>query len=253
MKSVALTAFPRTLARRPGAKKLRSTGRVPAVIYGREIQPTKLEIDLKEIKNVVHHAASENVLLDLTVEGKTRLALIQEIQHHNLSGAMLHVDLHEVAENEKVTIMVPVEAVGEALGVKTGGGILEHVLFKLKIRALPRDLPEVLNVDVSNLNIGMAIHVGDIVAPPGVEILGDKHVSVLAVAAPMTEEQETAATATAEGAAGATEVEMIKEKKDEEGAAGAAPAKGEKAPAKGAAAPAAGDKGAEKKPAEKKK
>jgi len=247
MKSVALTAFPRTLGRRGGSKKLRASGRVPAVIYGGQTTPQSLEFDIKAIKDVIHHSASENVLLDLTVDGKKSLALVQEIQHHVLSGAMLHVDLHQVAENEKVTIMVPVESTGEAIGVKSGGGTLEHVLFKVKVCALPRNLPEVLSVDVSNLNIGQAVHIGEIPVPAGVEILGDKHITVLAVAAPVTEAQEAAATEAAAGAAG--EVEMLKEKK-EEGTEGAAPAKaGEKAPAKGAAPAAekAGEKKAEKK------
>jgi large subunit ribosomal protein L25 len=243
MKSVSLTAFPRQAAGRGGVKKLRSAGRIPAVIYGAQNTPENLEVNLKDLETMIHHSASENVLVDLAVSGgKTnRLALVQEVQHHALSGKVLHVDLHEVAENEKVTIMVPVESVGEAAGVKTGGGVLEHVLFKIKVRAFPKDLPEVLTVDVSHLNIGEAVHIGDIKAPEGVEILGDKHISVLAVAAPVTEAQETAAT---EGATGSAEVEMIKEKK-EDGTA-AAPAKG------GDKAAAAGDKAGEKK-AEKKK
>ena len=254
MKSVSLNAFPRTQVRRGEVKKLRSTGRVPAVIYGGKTQPQNLEIDVEEFDNLIHHSASENVLVDLAVgsAGK-RLALVQEVQHHPLSGKVLHVDLHEVAANEKVTIMVPVESTGEAVGVKSGGGVLEHVLFKIKVRALPKDLPEVITIDVSALEIGQSIHLGDIKAAEGVEILGDKHISVLAVAAPLTEAQEAAAEA---AAAGPGEVEMTKEKK-EEGAEGAAPAK---AGEKGAAAPKAGaaaDKGApkaeEKKPAEKKK
>jgi large subunit ribosomal protein L25 len=183
--------------------------------------------------------------LDLAVSQDSarpkRLALVQEVQHHPLTGAFLHVDLHEVAENEKVTVTIPVEAVGEALGVKSNGGTLEHVLFKLKVRALPKDLPEVLQVDVSALDIGKAIHIGEIPAVAGVELLGDKKLPVFAVTAPITEAQE------AEAAAGTPtgEVEMIKEKK-EDGAEGAA------APAKGGDK-AAADKGAEKKPAEKKK
>ena len=174
----------------------------------------------------MHGAASENVLLDLAVKDDAkpkRLAMVQEIQHHVLSDKVLHVDLHEVAENEKVTFMVPVEAIGEAGGVKNGGGTLEHVLFKLKVRALPKDLPEALVVDVSHLEIGQAIHIGDIKPPPGVEILGDKHISVLAVAAPVTEAQEAAALEAATTAAG--EVEMIKEKKEEGEEGEAKPAK----------------------------
>ena len=225
---------------------MRTTGRVPAVIYGRHNPPQNLEINLLDLKEAVHGAASEIMLVDLSVTGDPkpkRLALVQEIQHHVLTHQVLHVDLHEVAEDEKVTVMVPVEAVGEALGVKTGGGTLEHVLFKLKVRALPKDLPEVLTADVSHLEIGKAIHIGEMKAPPGVEILGDKNIPVLSVAAPVSEAQEAAALESATTPTG--EVEMIKEKKEEGVEGEAKPA--EKAGAKGAEkAPA---KGAEKVPA----
>jgi large subunit ribosomal protein L25 len=237
MKSVSLTAFPRSVLKRTAVKKLRTAGRIPAVIYGGKTKPQNLEINVKDLETVVHHSASENVLVDLAVDGGLKLlALIKEIQHNPLTREMLHVDLHAVTEGEKVTISVPVEPVGEAVGVKTGGGTLEHVLFKIKVRATPKDLPEVINVDVSALEIGKAIHLGEIKLPNGVEALGHKEISVFRVAAPVTEAQETAA---AEAGAATAEVEMIKEKKED----------GEAAPAKGA--PAA--KGDEKKPAEKKK
>ena len=238
MKSVALNAFPRTLGRRAGSKTLRASGRVPAVIYGKLAQPQNLEINLQDIRDVVHGTASENVLLNLTVQGDAkpnRLAIIQEIQHHVLSNQVLHIDLHEVAENEKVTLTVPVDSAGEALGVKTGGGTLEHVLFKLKVRALPKDLPESLVVDVSHLEIGQAIHIGEIKAPPGVEILGDKHISVLSVAAPISEAEEAAALEAATAPVG--EVEMIKEKKEEGAEEEAKPGAGEKPEDKAAAKP----------------
>ncbi len=228
MKSVPLTVFSRNAVRRSAVKKLRAGARIPAVIYGRRRQPQNLELKLEELENLVGHSASENILVDLTVEGDTepkRLALVQEVQHHPLSGDILHVDFHEVAEDERVVITVPVETTGEALGVKSGG-ILEIILFKLKVRALPKDLPEVIRLDVSHLEIGKAIHIGEIAPPAGVEILGEKHISVVAVAAPVTEEEEKAAeAAAAEGTAG--EPEVLKEKKAEEGAEGA-PAKGEK-------------------------
>src|SRR5947208_2215440 len=225
MKSVALNAFPRSLARRAGAKLLRASGRIPAVIYGRQAKPQNLEVAAKEMEDLIHHAISENLLVDLAVKDDARpkrLALVQEVQHHPLSGKVLHVDFHEVAENEKVTVMVPVETVGEAIGVKTDGGVLEHVLFKIKARGLPKDLPEQITVDVSNLKIGQAIHIGEIPPPPGVEILGDKAIPVIAVAAPRTEEEEAAAAAEALAPG---EVEMIKEKK-EEGAEAAPAGKG---------------------------
>jgi large subunit ribosomal protein L25 len=242
MKSVALNAYPRTLARRAGAKQLRSAGRIPAIIYGGQTQPQSLEVDAREFSDLVKNAASENLLLDLAVKEDARpkrLALLQEVQHHPLSGKVLHVDLHEVAEDEKVTIAVPVETVGEAEGVKSDGGVLEHVLFKVKARGLPKDLPEVLLVDVSHLKIGEAVHLGEIKTPAGVELVGDKAVPVIAVSAPRTEEEEAAAAG--EGAAAAGDVEMIKEKK-EEGAEGAAAAPAAKAGEKAPAAAAAGDK-----------
>ena len=252
MKSVLLNAFPRTLARGRKVKQLRATGRIPAVVYGRQTKPESLELVAKEMDDLIHHSVSENILVDLTVDKSKRLALVQEVQHHPLSGKVLHVDFHEVSATEKVIIMVPLETTGEAVGVKTGGGVLEHVLFKIKVRALPKDLPEQIVVDVTSLEVGKSLHLGDLKAPEGVEILGDKKVSVISVALPKTEVEEVAATDAAATAAG--DVEMIKEKK-EDGAEGAAPAKaGDKAaPAKAdAKAAPAGDKKAAA-PAEKKK
>jgi large subunit ribosomal protein L25 len=252
MKSVALNATARALTRRSGAKALREKGRIPAIIYGRQAQAQNLEVQAKEMEDLIHHSVSENLLVDLAVKDDARpkrLALVQEIQHHPLTGKVLHVDFHEVAENEKVIVQVPVETVGEAEGVKTEGGVLEHVLFKVRVRGLPKDIPEQITVDVTHLKIGMAVHLGELKVDANVELVGDKSIPVIAVAAPRTEEEEAAeAAAAAEAAPG--EVEMIKEKK-EEGEEGAAPAgkgaekgaaKGaEKAPAKGAekGAPAA--------------
>jgi large subunit ribosomal protein L25 len=252
MKSVALKAYPRSQVQRAEVKKLRTAGRVPATIYGRQAKPQNLEVIYDEITDLLHHSVSENVLVDLSVENDPRaqrLALVQDVQHHPLSGKVLHLDLHEVAVDEKVTVSVPVETAGQAAGVKNGGGTLEHVMFKLKVRCLPKDLPAQIVIDVTSLEIGKSVHLGEVVAPAGVEILGDKARTVVAVSAPRAEE-EVAPTAVA---AVAADVEMTKEKK-EDGAEGAAPAKGA---AKGDAKAAAGDKKAEAKPeakaAEKKK
>jgi len=242
MKSVPLKAYPRTQTRRGKVKQLRTNGRVPAIIYGRQTKPLNLELNAREIGDLISHSVSENLLVDLSVENDAnakRLALVQEIQHHPINGKILHVDFHEVSETEKVTVHVPVETIGEAAGVKTGGGVLEHVLFKLKVRCLPKDLPEQLLIDVTALEIGKSIHVGDIKAPEGVEILGDKGISVVSVAQPRAEEEVVAPEGKAAG-----DVEMTKEKKEEgeEGDAGKAAAKGD------AKAPAKGDAKAEAKP-----
>jgi len=251
MKSVTLNAAPRSQTRHGEVKKLRATGRIPAVIYGRQTKPENLELNAREMTDLIHHSASENILVDLAVKDNARpkrLALVQEVQHHPLSGQVLHVDFHEVAENEKVIVSVPVETVGEAVGVKTGGGVLEHVLFKIKVRALPKDLPEQIVVDVSHLELGKSIHLGEIKAPPGVEILGEKKISVISVAMPKTEEEEAAEAATEAVAAG--DVEMIKEKKEGEEEA-AAPAKGAAKPGEKAAAAKPGEKAVAGKPGEK--
>ena len=233
---------------------MRAASRLPAVIYGVHNEPQNLEIGLIDFQKLMKHSVSENILVDMDVQGDARskrLALVQEVQHHVLSGKLLHVDFHEVAPDEKVSVTVPVETVGEAAGVRTGGGVLEKLLFKLKVRALPKDLPEIISVDVSKLEIGQAIHIGDIPTPAGVEILGNKKISVIAVAAPVTEAQEAEAAAAATAAAPG-EPEMIREKKEE--GEGAAPAKAgdkaaaAKAPEKAAEAkPAAAEKKAEKK------
>ncbi len=256
MKSVALKAYPRSQVQRAEVKKLRDAGRVPATIYGRQAQPQNLEVDSKEMADLLNHSVSENLLVDLAVQNDARskrLALVQDVQHHPLTGKVIHVDFHEVAETEQVTIFVPVETIGEPAGVKNGGGTLEHILHKLKVRCLPKDLPEQINLDVTALEIGKSLHIGDIVPPAGVLILGEKSRTVVAVAAPRAEEE----VATTAAVPGAGDVEMTKEKK-EDGAEGAAPAakdgkaaagdkKAEAAPAAKDAKAAAGDKKAEAK------
>ena len=213
MKSLKLKVAPRTQTRRKGSKALRSTGRIPANIYGKSIAPQNLEIDSEAFIDLINSAHSEIVLVDLEVSGDSnaRLALVQDVQHHPLSGEVLHVDFHEVKSDEMITIRIPVEATGEAEGVKSSGGTLEHVLQKLRVTALPKDLPEQILVDVSALAVGQAIQIGQIQAPAGVTILGDKHLRVFAVAAPTTEVE--AAPAAAAGAE-AKQPEMITEKKE---------------------------------------
>lgn len=229
MKSVSLNVYPRSARRRNALKPLRDAGRIPAVIYGAGHAPQSLEVESKELDTVLHHRLSEALLVDLNVQNDSRaqrLALVQGVQHHPLSRQVLHVDFHEVSADEPVVVSIPVESVGEAVGVKTGGGVLEHVLYKIRVRALPKDLPEAIVVDVTNLETGWAIHLGDLQGPPGVEILGNRELVVFACAAPRTEaeaiEEETVA------AAGPAEVEVIKEKKEEAGAEKGSAKEGEK-------------------------
>lgn len=205
MKSISLKVFPRSQYRRVGAKKVRHAGRIPAVIYGFN-PPENLEVPVVDLERVIHHSSStETVLVDLSIDGaeKSRLVLVKDVQHHPISRSVLHVDFHEVKEDVMVTVTIPVESVGEAPGVKIGGGLLEHVLFEVKVKALPRNLPEVIKVDVSELQAGGVLHIGDIKAPEGVEILGDKQIPVLAVTEPKlaAAEEETAGAGAAPAAA----------------------------------------------------
>lgn len=233
-KQVKLSAQTRPHAGRSAVKKIKAQGAVPAIIYGGKEEPQSLQVSSREINTLLSHAVGENILVDLEINdaGKTvnRLALIQEIQHAPLGGAVLHIDFHAVSQNEILHANIPVETIGEAAGVRSYGGILEQNMRSIEVACLPKDLPEIIRVDVSNLNIGDSIHIKHIMLPEGVTATADPELTVFHVAAPVVEEVKAVEAAPAGP-------EVIKEKK----------AEGE------AAAPAAGDKkAADKKPADKK-
>lgn len=191
MDAVPLSAETRSVLGRNQMKKVRAKGRIPGVLYGRGSEPAVIDISEKDFEHLVHHSVSENVLVDLNVGGNTpgsHLALIQEVEHHPLSGKVLHVDFHKVSADEKVTVVVPIETIGESVGVKTSGGTLEHVLFRTKVRALPKDLPAVISVDVTAFEAGHILHLGEIPLPEGVEVLGDGAIPVITITAPRVKE-----------------------------------------------------------------
>lgn len=255
MQQLELKAEPRAESGRNKVKHLRRKGLVPGVVYGPHTRPRAIQLASLDLTRLIQQAHSENVLVQLHIGGedKGRLALLQSVQHEPISRQILHVDFRELREDEKFTVSVPVQAVGEPEGVRVGGGVLEYVMRELRIRCLPKDLPDHLRVDVTALQVGQSIHVGEIQAPPGVEILDDKNMSVLAVVAPTVEEEP----APGEEAAALVEPEVLTAKKAEEGeeapaekgkeakpgapakAAAAAPAAGAKPEAKGEAKPAA--------------
>ena len=217
-KQVKLTAERRTATGRSAVRKLKATGAVPAVMYGSKDKPQALQVSRRDINALLSHAAGENILVELEIDGKNRLALVQEVQHAPLGGAVLHIDFHAVSQDEVIEADVPLEPMGTANGVKNMGGLLEQSLRTLAIECLPRDLPDVIRVDVSALNIGDAIHVREIQLPSGVSTRIQPDLTAFSVLAPTVEEEPVAATA--EAAAGP---EVIREKKEEpEG--GAAPA-----------------------------
>ncbi len=210
---VKLTAHKRTLIGRNAIKKIKEKGLVPGVIYGSQAEPIALQIDGRQLTTVLAHASSEHVLVELEIvdgsESTNRLALIQEVQHHPLKRELLHVDFHAVSATEKIFSEVPIEAVGEALGVRTFGGLLEYSLRTLEVECYPQDLPDIVRIDVTNLSIGESLHVRDIQLPPGVEATTDEDLTVVSVVASRVGEEVT------ETAEVAATPEVITEKKAE--------------------------------------
>ena len=227
-KQLKLSAQTRSSVGRSAVNNIKAQGLVPACIYGGSDKPVNLTLNKREISNLLSHATSEHVLVDLEIAdgGKTssRLALIQEVQHHPLKRDVLHVDFHAVRADEKLHAEIPVEPFGEPAGVKNFGGILEIALHSLEVECLPKDLPDLIRIDVSGLNVGEAIHVKEIALPDGVTVRADGELTVVRVAAPKVEIEPVAAVAAAAGP------EVIKEKKEDPAAADKKPA-GDKKPA----------------------
>ena len=192
-------------ARRDGAgkgvaRKLRAAGQVPAVLYGHGMDPLSIAIDSKELFHALHGSAGTNVLVDLVVEGKEHLALPREIQRDHVRGQYLHVDFLAVRRDEKVEVDVPIRVVGESAGVKAGG-VLEHHLWDLHVECFPGDVPDGIDADISALQVGDSLKVGDLVPPKGVSILTPADESVLGVVTPQARVLEEAVALAAEGEA----------------------------------------------------
>jgi large subunit ribosomal protein L25 len=228
-KQVKLTAERRTAIGRSAVRKLKASGSVPAVMYGSKDKPEALQVSKRDINALLSHAAGENILVELDIAGKSHLALVQEVQHAPLGGAVLHVDFHAVSQDEVIQADVPLEPVGIANGVKNMGGLLEQSLRSLSIECLPRDLPDVIRIDVSALDIGDSIHVRDLPLPEGVTTRVQPDLTAFSVLAPTVEEEPVAATT--EAAAG-PEVITAKKEEPEAGAAPAGAAPKEKEPKK---------------------
>jgi large subunit ribosomal protein L25 len=224
-KQVKLTAERRTATGRSAVRKLKAAGSVPAVIYGAKDKAEPLQVSRRDISAMLSHAAGENILVELEIDGKNRLALVQEVQHAPLGGAILHIDFHAVSMDEMIEADVPLEPIGTANGVKNMGGLLEQSLRSLAIECLPRDLPDMITVDVSALDIGDGIHVREIQLPPGVTTRVQPDLTAFSVLAPTVEEEPVAAAVEAP-----TGPEVIREKKEEPEAAAAPGAKDKAAP-----------------------
>jgi large subunit ribosomal protein L25 len=175
MSEYKLAAENRSEAGKGAARRLRASGRVPAVLYGHGTKPQPLRTD-----------AGVNVLIELSVGRDRHLALAKEIQRHPVRGHLIHVDFIQVRRGEKVQVQVPVHLVGEAPGAREGG-IVDQDLYQLNVEAEVTAVPEAVDADVSGLGIGDVLRVGDLKAPEGAVILEDPEASVVSVVAPTVE------------------------------------------------------------------
>jgi large subunit ribosomal protein L25 len=168
---IAVTAYPRTKQGTSASRRLRTSGRVPGIIYGADKPVQKIELDqaalLRHLKLEVFHAS----VLDLTVDGVTEPALLRDFQLHPFRPIALHVDFQRVDKNKKIHMKVPLHFVNAdiCVGVKVGGGVVQHIINDLEILCLPDDLPEYIEVDVKDLQLAHSMHVNDLAFPKGVE------------------------------------------------------------------------------------
>lgn len=165
---VTLTAEPGRPTGTRAARRLRRQGRIPAVLYGRGVEPIHLSVDGRELRAALTTPAGVNALLTLEVGGTRHLAMARQLQRHPIRGTVSHVDFVVVRPDEAVTAEVPIHLTGEATEVLRYGGVLTHELDSLTVRARPGDVPAALEVDVSGMKVGETLTVGDLALPTGV-------------------------------------------------------------------------------------
>jgi len=185
MAEVTLEVEKREIGGKGPAKRLRAQGKIPAVIYGHGEESVLLSLDAKNLHAILHAHGGENIIFDVKIPGhkKAIKAIIREVQHHPSRGDILHVDLQHISMKEKIIVQVPVFLVGSPLGVRVKGGILQHVLHELEIECLPGDIPEHIEVNVSELDVGDSIHIQDLTVEK-VKIITDPQRSVATVVPP---------------------------------------------------------------------
>jgi large subunit ribosomal protein L25 len=191
MPEYKLAAENRSEAGKGAARRLRASGRVPAVLYGHGTKPQHLSVDARQFGQALRTDAGVNVLISLEVGRNQHLALAKEIQRHPVKGSLIHVDFIQVRRGEKVHVQVPVHLVGEAPGAREGG-ILDQDLYQLNVEAEVTAVPEAVDADVSGLGIGDVLRVADLKAPDGAVILDDPEASVVSVVAPTVEAEPEA-------------------------------------------------------------
>lgn len=203
-----LNASSRTKTGKGAARKLRADGRIPAIVYSPGAETQQLSVDANEVARLFSRISIGNTLIGLKVdEDKAVDVLVREVQSHAYRPDILHIDFYEIRKGETVTLEVPVQLIGTAEGVDEGG-VLNHNLTSLEISCIPAQIPETIDVDVTELLIGESIHVGDLTLPEGVEAVTEADQPVCSVVAP-TQEPIEPDPETEEGVGGDIEPELV--------------------------------------------
>ncbi|MEE9217548.1 MAG: 50S ribosomal protein L25 [Acidobacteriota bacterium] len=215
MPEIVLLAERRTELGKNSNRRLRKRGKVPAVVYGAGAEPLSIAIDPKYLWQILRSQTGANTLFFLELDGKrdskTHL-LIHDVQYDPVTDHMLHVDLTRVSMEKEIRVHVPVKIVGTAKGVKMEAGILDFVTREVEILCLPANIPDHIQVDVSELEVGDSLRVEDLSGAEGCRILTEAERTVIVVAAPYEEKVEEVAEAAAE----ITEPELVSRKDKEE-------------------------------------
>jgi large subunit ribosomal protein L25 len=210
------------------ARRLRTTGQIPAVLYGAGKQPRSIAVDPKQINRILNSESGHNTIFDVALDGEQTKAMVVDWQRDPIKDRLLHVDLKRIAMDKKMRLEVPVQVKGEAPGVKTEGGILDIVKREIEIECLPADIPAHIAIDVSNLAFGQAIRVSDLPKSDKIKYLTDPDTTIVHVTAVKEEVVATPEVVATDAAAAPAEPEVIKKGKQDTDAAAAAPEKPEK-------------------------
>jgi large subunit ribosomal protein L25 len=188
MDQVNLSAQSRTGTGKGAARSLRREGKVPATIYGQAIPPRSVAVEHRLLLKVLEAIGGEAALIDVSIDGAAPVkALVRDVQRNPIKRTdIIHIDLYAVTANKPIEVEIPVHIVGTADGVRNQGGVLDHHLHRITVKVLPGDIPEHIEIDVTNLTLGHAIHIRDLKIEKG-EIVNDGDVSVVSVIASRAE------------------------------------------------------------------
>ncbi len=204
---MATTSFPPVVAtpregkfNKNAARRVRVSGKIPAVVYGAGIDPVAVTVDPRVITKILHSESGHNTIFDLDVTGAGAVkAMIVDWQNEPVKGTLLHIDLKRIAMNKMMRVSVPIQLIGIPVGVKTQGGVLEHVMREVEIECFPGNIPSHLDVDVTALEMNGAIHISDLPHSDDIKYLGEEDATVAHVAE--IKEEEVAADAVVPAAA----------------------------------------------------